>query len=204
MERWISTQAKTKSNILPRDGMVYYYGIIMLQEQADKYLELLLKNILWQNDELVIFGNRIVTKRKVAWYGDSDYLYNYSNSTKQALQWTKELIRLKQLVEKLTEVYFNSCLLNLYHNGNVGIGWHSDDEKILGEINTIASLSFGAERKFLFKNKQTKQIVSIVLEHGSLLVMKDSTQLNWLHSLPKSKKINKPRINLTFRTIMSS
>ncbi len=204
MERWISTQTKTKSNILPRDGMVYYYGIIMLQEQADKYLELLLKNILWQNDELVIFGNRIVTKRKVAWYGDSDYLYNYSNSTKQALQWTKELIRLKQLVEKLTEVYFNSCLLNLYHNGNEGIGWHSDDEKILGEINIIASLSFGAERKFLFKHKQTKQIVSLVLEHGSLLVMKDSTQLNWLHSLPKSKKINKPRINLTFRTIMSS
>lgn len=204
MERWISTQTKTKSNILPRDGMVYYYGIIMLQEQADKYLELLLKNILWQNDELVIFGNRIVTKRKVAWYGDSDYLYNYSNSTKQALQWTKELIRLKQLVEKLTEVNFNSCLLNLYHNGNEGIGWHSDDEKILGEINTIASLSFGAERKFLFKHKQTKQIVSLVLEHGSLLVMKDSTQLNWLHSLPKSKKINKPRINLTFRTIMSS
>lgn len=204
MERWISTQTKTKSNILPRDGMVYYYGIIMLQEQADKYLELLLKNILWQNDELVIFGNRIVTKRKVAWYGDSDYLYNYSNSTKQALQWTKELIRLKQLVEKLTEVYFNSCLLNLYHNGNEGIGWHSDDEKILGEINIIASLSFGAERKFLFKHKQTKQIVSLVLEHGSLLIMKDSTQLNWLHSLPKSKKINKPRINLTFRTIMSS
>lgn len=204
MERWISTQTKTKSNILPRDGMVYYYGIIMLQEQADKYLELLLKNILWQNDELVIFGNRIVTKRKVAWYGDSDYLYNYSNSTKQALQWTKELIRLKQLVEKLTEVNFNSCLLNLYHNGNEGIGWHSDDEKILGEINIIASLSFGAERKFLFKHKQTKQIVSLVLEHGSLLIMKDSTQLNWLHSLPKSKKINKPRINLTFRTIMSS
>jgi len=153
---------------------------------------------------MVIYGNRIVTKRKVAWYGDSDYLYNYSNSTKQALQWTTELIRLKRIVEKLTEAYFNSCLLNFYHNGNEGIGWHSDNEKILGEINTIASLSFGAERKFLFKHKQTKQIVSLVLEHGSMLLMKDSTQLNWLHSLPRSKKINKPRINLTFRIILSN
>jgi len=175
----------------------------MSKEDADKYLELLLKHILWQNDEIIIFGNHIVTKRKVAWYGTSDYLYNYSNSTKKALKWTKELITLKRIVEKLTEQNFNSCLLNLYHNGNEGIGWHSDDEKNLGKINTIASLSFGAERKFLFKHKQTKKIVSLVLEHGSMLIMKDTTQVNWLHSLPKSKKINNPRINLTFRTILS-
>ena len=196
--------SKIKSNILPIDGIVYYYGIIMSKEEADKYLELLLKNILWENDEIVIFGNHIVTKRKVAWYGTSDYLYNYSNSTKKALKWTKELITLKRIVEKLTEQNFNSCLLNLYHNGNEGIGWHSDDEKNLGKINTIASLSLGAERKFLFRHKQTKQIVSLVLEHGSMLIMKDTTQVNWLHSLPKSKKINNPRINLTFRTILSS
>lgn len=195
--------SKIKSNILPRDGIVYYYGIIMSKEDADKYLKLLLKHILWQNDEIIIFGNHIVTKRKVAWYGTSDYLYNYSNSTKKALKWTKELITLKRIVEKLAEQNFNTCLLNLYHNGNEGIGWHSDDEKNLGKINTIASLSFGAERKFLFKHKQTKQIVSLVLEHGSMLIMKDTTQVNWLHSLPKSKKINNPRINLTFRTILS-
>ncbi|MDQ6667858.1 MAG: alpha-ketoglutarate-dependent dioxygenase AlkB, partial [Thermoproteota archaeon] len=97
---------------------------------------------------------------------------------------------------------FNSCLLNLYHNGDEGIAWHSDDEKPLGENSIIASLSFGAERKFSFKHKQTKQTISVVLEHGSLLIMKDATQTNWVHSLPKSKKITRPRINLTFRTIV--
>ena len=93
-------------------------------------------------------------------------------------------------------------MLNLYHNGNEGMGWHSDDEKSLGKNNTIASLSFGAERNFSFKHKHTKQIVSFGLEHGSLLIMKDTTQTNWLHSLPKSKSVTQPRINLTFRTII--
>jgi alkylated DNA repair dioxygenase AlkB len=154
---------------------------------------LLLQNIVWENDEAVIFGKHIVAKRKVAWYGEADYLYTYSNTTKKALAWTKELSDLKQIVEELTETKFNSCLLNLYHNGNEGIAWHSDDEKSLGN---------GAERKFSFKHKQTKQTISLVLEHGSLLIMKDATQTNWLHSVPKSKKITRPRINLTFRTIV--
>ena len=114
------------------------------------------------------------------------------------------MFAVKQIVEKYAETKFNSCLLNLYHNGNEGMGWHSDDEKPLGKNNTIASLSFGAERKFSFKHKQTKQTVSLVLEHGSLLIMKDSTQSNWLHSLPKSKNITQPRINLTFRTMHES
>ena len=90
----------------------------------------------------------------------------------------------------------------MYHDGNEDVGWHSDDEKSLGKNVIIASLSFGAERKFSFRHKQTKQTVSLVLEHGSLLVMKDATQTNWMHSLPRSKKINQKRINLTFRTIM--
>ncbi|MGC1927444.1 MAG: alpha-ketoglutarate-dependent dioxygenase AlkB [Candidatus Nitrosopolaris sp.] len=105
------------------------------------------------------------------------------------------------MVEKLTETKFNSCLLNLYHNGSEGIAWHSDDEKSLEKNSTIASLSLGAERKFSFKHKQTKQTISLVLEHGSLLIMEDATQTYWLHSLPKSKKITGPRINLTFRTM---
>ena len=130
-------------------------------------------------------------------------MYTYSNTTKRALAWKKELSELKQIVEKYAETKFNSCLLNFYHNGNEGMGWHSDDEESLGKNNnTIASLSFGAERKFSFKHKQTKQIISVVPEHGSLLVMKGATQSNWLHSLPKSKTITQPRINLTFRTMM--
>ncbi|MGA9171355.1 MAG: alpha-ketoglutarate-dependent dioxygenase AlkB [Nitrososphaeraceae archaeon] len=160
-----------------------------------------MQNTQWEKDEVIIFGKHITTKRKVAWCGDPEYLYTYSNTTKQALARTKELSELKQIVEEYAGIKFNSCLLNLYHNGNEGMGWHSDDEKTLGKNNTIASLSFGAEREFSFKHKQTKQTVSLVLEHGSLLIMKDATQSNWLHSLPKSKNITQPRINLTFRTM---
>ena len=195
---------RASNNILVKDGAVYYYGKILSSEEANQYIDLLMRNIQWENDDLVFFGKHVTTKRKVAWYGDSEYRYTYSNTTKQALAWTKELSELKQIVEKHAETKFNSCLLNLYHNGNEGMGWHSDDEKPLGKNNTIASLSFGAERKFSFKHKQTKQTVSLVLEHGSLLIMKGATQSNWLHSLPKSKNITQPRINLTFRTIHES
>jgi len=190
------------SNLLPKDATVTYYGKVLASKEADQYFDLLTQNILWENDEVIIFGKHIITKRKAAWYGDSDYSYTYSNTTKQALAWTKELSHLKQIVEEPAETKFNSCLLNLYHSGDEGMGWHSDDEKSLGKNNIIASLSFGAERNFLFKHKQNKQIISLVLEHGSLLIMKDATQMNWLHSLPKSKKVTRPRINLTFRTII--
>jgi alkylated DNA repair dioxygenase AlkB len=194
-------ESKTNNNILNKDAIVNYYGKILSSEVANQYLDLLMRNIHWENDDLVFFGKRVTTKRKVAWYGDSEYVYTYSNTTKRALAWTKELSELKQIVEKYAGTKFNSCLLNLYHNGNEGMGWHSDDEESLGKNNTIASLSFGAERKFSFKHKQTKQIISVVLEHGSLLVMKGATQSNWLHSLPKSKNIIQSRINLTFRAI---
>jgi alkylated DNA repair dioxygenase AlkB len=202
MEQMTTFNEYRISNILNTDGTVNYYGKILLSsEEANRYFDLLMQNTQWEKDEVIIFGKRITTKRKVAWYGDSEYLYTYSNTTKRALAWTKELSELKQIVEEYAEIKFNSCLLNLYHNGNEGMGWHSDDEESLGKNNTIASLSFGAERKFSFKHKQTKQIVSLVLEDGSLLIMKDATQSNWLHSLPKSKNITQPRINLTFRTI---
>ncbi len=190
------------SNLLHKDGTVNYYGKILTPNVSNQYFDLLMQSILWENEEVIVFGKHIVTKRKTAWYGDSDYLYTYSNTTKQALPWTKELLDLKQIAEELAGTKFNSCLLNLYHNGNEGMGWHSDDEESLGKNNTIASLSLGEERKFLFKHKQTKQTVSLILEHGSLLVMKDATQRNWLHSLPKAKNITGPRINLTFRTML--
>ena len=192
---------RASNNILTKYGTAIYYGKILSSEEANQYFDLLMQNIQWENDDLVFFGKHVTTKRKVAWYGESEYLYTYSSTTKRALAWTKELSELKQIVEKYAGTKFNSCLLNLYHNGNEGMGWHSDDEKPLGKNNTIASLSFGAERKFLFKHKQTKQIVTLVLEHGSLLLMKGATQSNWLHNLPKSKNIAQPRINLTFRTI---
>ena len=185
-------ESKVSNNILNKDGIVNYYDKILSSVVANQYFDLLMQNIHWEKDQVIIFGKNITTKRKVAWYGDSEYLYTYSSTTKRALTWTKDLFELKQIVEKYAETKFNSCLLNLYHNGNEGMGWHSDDEKPLGKNNTIASLSFGAERKFSFKHKQTKQTVSLVLEHGSLLVMKGTTQSNWLHSLPKSKNMTQP------------
>jgi alkylated DNA repair dioxygenase AlkB len=190
------------ANILPFDGEVNYYGPVLPASEADHYLAVLLNTIAWKNDEAIIFGKHIITQRKVAWYADKEFSYTYSNTTKQALYWTPELLQLKALVEKLTATSFNSCLLNLYHNGNEGMGWHSDDEKALGKNTSIASLSFGAERKFALKHRASKQGTSLILQHGSLLVMKGATQTNWLHSLPKSTKITTPRVNLTFRTMI--
>lgn len=191
-----------RDNLLPYDGAVKYFGKVMSPKEAAYYLKRLEHNIQWKNDEAVIFGKHIITKRKAAWYGDLEYSYTYSNTTKQALAWTKELSELRKMVNELTGSNFNSCLLNLYHNGDEGMAWHSDDEKSLGKNTVIASLSFGAERKFSFRHKKTKETISLVLEAGSLLVMKEATQTNWLHSLPKTKKVSLPRINLTFRTII--
>ena len=189
-------------NLLPYNGEVNYYGKVLPTNQADNYLNTLLETIQWKNDEAIIFGRHIITKRKVAWYGDDGYSYTYSNTTKHALTWTEELLQLKALVESLTNQKYNSCLLNLYHNGDEGMAWHGDDEKSLGKNTSIASLSFGAERKFALKHRVSKEPISLVLESGSLLVMKGATQSNWLHSLPKSKKIITPRVNLTFRTMV--
>lgn len=191
-----------RPNLLPYDGETYYYGHIVSAAEAQYYLEKLLDNIAWKNDEALIFGKHIITKRKVAWYGDHAFSYTYSNMTKQALVWTPELLALKKLTEQITGTKFNSCLLNLYHNGNEGMAWHSDDEKSLGKNTSIASLSFGAERKFAFKHRETKHTLSLVLESGSLLVMKGATQSNWLHQLPKTTRVTRPRINLTFRTMI--
>jgi alkylated DNA repair dioxygenase AlkB len=118
------------------------------------------------------------------------------------LPWTKELLELKTVIEKETGETFNSCLLNLYHNGDEGMAWHSDGEPELKKDGAIASLSFGAERKFVFKHKQTSHKVELILEHGSLLLMKGTTQTHWLHRLPPTKKVRTARVNLTFRTII--
>jgi alkylated DNA repair dioxygenase AlkB len=187
-------------NLLPYDGTVQYYGRILSAQKGLLYFEKLLSTIAWKNDEAKIFGKHFITKRKAAWYGDNDFSYTYSNTTKHALPWTKELLELKMLAEKISGQIYNSCLLNLYHNGDEGMAWHSDNERSLGLNTAIASMSFGAERKFMLKHKLSKQGVSVLLESGSLLIMKDTTQTHWLHCLPKTKKVNKPRINLTFRT----
>jgi len=191
-------------NTLPYDGEVYYFGEIIGPSNAVYLFNNLLNSIVWLSDELFIYGKRIVTKRKVAWYGDDACRYSYSNTTKIALPWTDDLLEIKALIESQTQTRFNSCLLNLYHDGDEGMAWHSDDEKELGHQPIIASVSLGAERKFVFKHKESKECISHVLENGSLLLMKGDTQQYWQHSLPKTKKTKEPRINLTFRTIIQS
>lgn len=187
-------------NLLPFDGELNYFGCVLSHTENQYYLEQLLNTIEWKNDEVIVYGKHITTKRKVAWYGDSNYAYTYSNSTKYALNWSKDLLALKSIVENRTNTVYNSCLLNLYHSGEESMGWHSDDEAELGNNTSIASLSFGAERKFSLKHKVSKQSISLTLEPGSLLVMKGTTQAHWSHCLPKMKSIKTPRVNLTFRT----
>ncbi|AUC84942.1 alpha-ketoglutarate-dependent dioxygenase AlkB [Polaribacter sp. ALD11] len=188
-------------NVLPFDGVTNYHGLVLNKKQCNFYYQKLMETIQFKNDEAIIFGKKIITKRKVAWYGESEYSYTYSKITKTANIFTKELLELKEIVEKESRETYNSCLLNLYHSGEEGMAYHSDGEKMLKKNGAIASLSLGAERKFSFKHKENKQRIDVVLENGSLLVMKEGTQKNWLHRLPPTKKVNSPRINLTFRSI---
>ncbi|MDP1844043.1 MAG: alpha-ketoglutarate-dependent dioxygenase AlkB [Sediminibacterium sp.] len=196
-----STGPDATINLLPQDGVVNYYGKIFPHAEANQLLEQLLQTIEWKNDEALIYGKRIITKRKVAWYGIKAFPYTYSKTTKTALPFNDLLLQIKQQTESLTGELFNSCLLNLYHTGEEGMAWHSDAEKELKKNGAIASLSFGAERKFAFKHKTTEEKVSVFLEHGSLLVMKGTTQTHWLHRLPPTKLVHQPRVNLTFRFI---
>lgn len=198
-----STTTPQDTNLLPKDGTVIYYGPLISIAEANRYLNTFLETIEWKNDEAIIFGKRIITKRKVAWYGDTTFSYTYSKTTKEALVWTAELLQLKKIIERKTGETYNSCLLNLYHSGDEGMGWHSDGEKELKKNGAIASVSLGAERKFAFKHKETKEVVSQVLAHGSVLVMKDQTQSHWLHRLPPTTRVSTARVNLTFRTINS-
>ena len=196
-----NNEIQGQTNLLPKDGIVVYYKNLLTSQEANHYFDCLLNTIEWKNDQAFIYGKLIITKRKVAWYGDTDFEYTYSKNTKRALPWTKELVELKQMIEDKTGEKFNSCLLNLYHNGDEGMAWHSDAEKVLKKNGAIGSLSLGAERKFTFKHKETQETISLILENGSLLLMKGQTQTSWLHRLPPTKLISTPRINLTFRSI---
>lgn len=158
----------------------------------------LLRSVPWKSDVVKVFGQTYTTKRKTAWYGDKEY--TYSNTTKKPIPWNDTLLEIKMVVESVTGQKFNSCLLNLYEDGSAGLGWHSDDEKGMG--NVIASVSLGAVRTFKFKDKYTHEVIKIPLEDRSLLVMKGETQKHWLHCVPKSKNVDGPRINLTFRSVV--
>ena len=191
------------NNLLPKDGTVYYYGKIFTEEQSEIYYVKLLNEINWQHDVVKIFGKEIITKRKVAFLGDEGISYKYSGKTKIAENWLKFILEIKSTVEQISGEKFNACLLNYYHNGSEAMSWHSDNEKEILKHSAIASVSFGAERKFGFKHNFSKEEISLKLEKGSLLIMKDETQIYWKHKLYTNVKITEPRINLTFRTIVN-
>lgn len=190
-------------NIINKDGDAIYFGCLFNDKESYEFFEDLLNNIEWHNEVVIMFGKEITTKRKVAFYADHGIEYSYSNKTKKGLNWIRTLLKIKSEIEKQTKVTYNACLLNLYHDGNEGMGWHSDDENEIIPNSSIASVSFGAERKFSFKHKITKETVSVQLENGSLLEMKGVIQINWWHAMPKTKKVLTPRINLTFRQMKS-
>jgi alkylated DNA repair dioxygenase AlkB len=190
------------SYIIQQDGEAVYYGNILTQEQKESYFNELLNGIQWVNEEVIMFGKTITTKRKVAFYANDSMQYTYSNKTKNAFPWTPLLLDIKKTVESYTGESYNACLLNLYHDGNEGMGWHADNEKEIIADSSIASVSIGATRNFLFKHRESGEKLSILLENGSLLEMKAPIQRHWLHSLPKSTKVKEARINLTFRQML--
>lgn len=189
-------------NLLPYDGTVYYYGKVFEKAESDAYFSILSAEINWKPDEVIMFGKKITTKRKMAWYGDIGKDYTYAGIEHIPLPWTNKLQELKKIAEEKTSSHFNSCLLNYYATGDEAMGWHSDNESMLVKHSTIVSFSFGAERKFSFKHKISNQKTELMLEHGSLLCMKDEVQDYWKHALPKMAKVQLPRINLTFRSII--
>ena len=192
---------ESRINLLSKDGSAFYYPDFMSANDSATLMQQLQNTLQWDVDRLIMFGKLITTRRKVAWVGNPNCSYTYSGVKKQSQAWTPELLAIKSRLENLTQSQFNSCLLNLYHDGADGMGWHSDDEKELDAQSPIASLSLGAIRKFAFRYKQDGSTTSLFLENGSALIMWAPTQQYWQHALLKTKNIHLPRINLTFRKI---
>ena len=199
------TTLDKNSSLIKADNLsVEYIENFFDFDQSRLYMKHLTNDIKWKREKIRMWGKEIVTKKRIAWYADEGKSYTYSGSTFHPDQWNELLLEIKKYVEQYIKFQFNSVLLNEYPNGKVGMGWHSDNERELGIDPIIASLSFGANRDFIFKHKTNKSYenIKIHLKSGSLLLMLGSTQHHWKHSLPKRLKVREPRINLTFRKIL--
>lgn len=168
---------------------------------ADTALAGLRGDVNWRQDTIKIFGRVHPVPRLQQWFGDPGLSYRWSGIPMAPEPWLPVLTALRDRIEKATGKLPNAVLANWYRNGNDTVGWHADDESELGFNPFIASLSLGAARDFVLRPRvrEGRADVSIPLRHGSLLVMQGSTQTNWLHSLPRRKKVWADRINLTFR-----
>lgn len=192
------------------DSEIWFDAAWLERAAADRYLSQLQQDIAWQQKSIRIFGKTVPQPRLVAWYGDPGASYRYSGLTWEPLAWTEPLRSLKSQVEVAASslvgqpVPFNSVLLNLYRDGQDSMGWHSDDEPELGRNPAIASLSLGATRRFDLRHRRDRTIKQqIALTHGSLLVMAGATQHHWQHQIAKTKRVQEPRINLTFRYVQT-
>ncbi|WP_281324234.1 alpha-ketoglutarate-dependent dioxygenase AlkB [Flavobacterium sp. IMCC34518] len=184
------------------DADITYFPNFLSKTEADVLFQELMNNTPWQHDYITVYGKKHLQPRLTALYGNEGKPYSYSNFVMQPLNWTLPLQKIKVLVENITENKFTTVLLNHYRDGNDSNGWHADDEKELGINPIIASLSIGTERVFKLKHKINSDLkMNIILEHGSLLLMKGATQHFWKHQVPKTTKPIGPRINLTFRFI---
>lgn len=163
-----------------------------------------LDDIPWRTDTIQIFGKSHPIPRLQQWFGDRSY--TWSGIKMDPIPWESLLLQIKKKIEKkaqLEEGYFNSCLVNLYRDGQDCVGWHADDEPEFGRNPTIASLSLGAARDFLFRRKDDHSAkVKLRLTNGSLLVMRGDCQEEWHHSLPRRKGVSRARINCTFRRVL--
>ena len=186
---------------LPDSDIIYYPNFYSIEE-ASALFENLKSNTSWQQDDITVYGKTYPQPRLTALYSLETMIYSYSGISMNTMPFTPTLIQIKNKIEENSKEKFNAVLLNLYRDGNDSVGWHSDDEKELGKNPIIASLTLGEERMFHLRHKNNKLLKSkFLLQHGSLLLMKGKTQHFWQHQIPKSKKINKSRINLTFRII---
>jgi len=193
----------SNDNILPFNGEVFFYPHAFTAGEGELMMHDLADNIQWKHEAILMFGKQVMQPRLTAWYGDSGKHYSYSGITMQPLPWTAGLLRIKQAVDNIAGIQFNSALLNYYRNGLDSMGWHRDNEAALGRNPVIASVSFGAARKFQLRYYNDKSITrSIQLTHGSLLLMRGETQHYWEHQLPKVKADTGARINITFRVIV--
>ncbi len=186
------------------DGSLMDFGPVFSGEEAEAIFGRLMAEVPWRRDTAFLYGRRITTKRKVAWFGDGEFAYSYSNTTRTALPWTPLLRELRDRVVATSGGSYNSVLLNLYHDGSEGMNWHSDDEKELGLEPRIASLSFGATRRFDMRHKESQETVRMDLSSGGLIVMSGKSQSHWKHQVPKQLRVKSPRVNLTFRMFAES
>ena len=155
--------------------------------------------IAWHQRSVRVYGKSHPQPRLTCWYGPC--AYTYSGLTWPALEMPADVELLRQLCERATGERFDSVLCNLYRDGSDTVGWHADDEPLFGGDPVVASLSFGAARKFAMKRRDGSERRNFMLEDGDLLAMGRGVQRDWLHSVPRTRRAVGERINMTFRTV---